>query len=286
MSPVAAPPAGERCANCGQPLGGRFCSACGQEARDPARIPLRELFHDWLGDLFTFDARIFRTLGPLVRRPGLLTNEYLAGRRARYVPPLRLFVFVSLVMFLVLGLIGVEFSWKVTDDDEVLVASAEQRERLQEARAETGDGGERKPESRRAPPELLDDPREINRRLLERSPQVMFLLAPVFAFLVWLLHRRRQPYYVAHLIFSLHVHSFWFLVVTAAAIVDLPFADRQPGKLLLLGLLAPYLFLALRRVYPGRWWATLLRTLLLAVAQGFVYLAAMLGLLLLTVVWA
>ena len=74
-----------RCANCGEPLQGPFCSACGQENRNLARLSLGQISHDWLGDAFTFDSRLLRTLVPLVRKPGFLTGEYLAGRRVRRV---------------------------------------------------------------------------------------------------------------------------------------------------------------------------------------------------------
>lgn len=104
-----------RCANCGAPLTGPYCAQCGQRAR--SRIaPLRTLLTDFLGEVFNLDARFFRTLVPLLFKPGTLTNEYIAGRRARYVPPLRLFVFSSFVLFLLLGVIS---SWSIESQQPV-----------------------------------------------------------------------------------------------------------------------------------------------------------------------
>ncbi len=273
--PGPAPPGRASCANCGTPLRGRFCSACGQEDRDPARVSVGELVSDWLGDVFTFDSRLFRTLGPLVRKPGFLTREYLAGRRMRYVPPLRLFIFISLIMFLVMGLTGVRFSWQVTSGDKVLATPDRAQETSTEAAAEPAESAGRS--------WVQKDPDEINRRLFDRSPQVMFVLAPLFAFYVWLLERRRSPFYMSHLIFSLHVHGFWFLAFIAAALLDAPFREHQPGKLLLFLTLAPYLYFALRRAYGGGRIANLMRTLALGVAQVVSLGAAMLALLFLTV---
>ncbi|HEX7180212.1 MAG TPA: DUF3667 domain-containing protein [Thermoanaerobaculia bacterium] len=76
------------CLNCGEKLLGNFCSQCGQEAADLHR-PLRELTSDFLDNVLNLDTRLLRTI-PLLFRPGRLTREYRAGRRARYVRPLRL----------------------------------------------------------------------------------------------------------------------------------------------------------------------------------------------------
>ena len=89
-----------RCRNCGAALTGQYCASCGQ--RDKHRmISLLELFRDFIGDLFELDSRIWRSLIPLLFRPGLLTLEYLSGRRVRYTPPLRMYLVLSLVFFVV-----------------------------------------------------------------------------------------------------------------------------------------------------------------------------------------
>lgn len=99
--PAEAPAApGRRCENCGSPLFGEHCYACGQ----PTKGLIRQ-FSDILGDFFdtvlNIDARIFRTLGPLLAHPGRLSLEYFAGHRVRYVSPVRLFVFLSIITFVV-----------------------------------------------------------------------------------------------------------------------------------------------------------------------------------------
>lgn len=91
---------GHRCRNCDTPLAGQYCVECGQ--RDEHRIvSLWELLRDAAGDIFDVDSRIWRTLIPLLLRPGLLTLEYLRGRRMRYTPPVRLYLVTSLVFFVV-----------------------------------------------------------------------------------------------------------------------------------------------------------------------------------------
>ncbi|HSM31513.1 MAG TPA: DUF4286 family protein [Woeseiaceae bacterium] len=95
-------PAGEmpECLNCGAHLRGQYCGNCGQRARSRL-ISLWELVRDAFGDLFELDSRLWRTLVPLVIRPGRLTYDYLQGRRARYMPPFRMYLVLSLLFFLV-----------------------------------------------------------------------------------------------------------------------------------------------------------------------------------------
>ncbi len=88
------------CLNCGAHLRGQYCGNCGQRAQQRL-ISLWELVRDAFGDLFELDSRLWRTLVPLVIRPGRLTHDYLQGRRARYMPPFRMYLVLSLLFFLV-----------------------------------------------------------------------------------------------------------------------------------------------------------------------------------------
>jgi hypothetical protein len=90
----------ENCLNCGEVLTGQHCSHCGQRSKVQV-ISLWGLVRDFLGDVFDWDARIWRTLRPLAFRPGLLTQEFLRGRRAHYTPPFRMYLILSVVFFLI-----------------------------------------------------------------------------------------------------------------------------------------------------------------------------------------
>ena len=90
----------ENCLNCGEVLTGQHCSHCGQRAKVQV-ISLWGLIKDFLGDVFDWDSRIWRTLRPLAFRPGLLTQEFLRGRRAHYTPPFRMYLILSVVFFLI-----------------------------------------------------------------------------------------------------------------------------------------------------------------------------------------
>src|SRR6476620_3598888 len=88
------------CLNCRAALVGPFCAQCGQ--RDIPPYPsTRELVVDAFWELSGWDGRFASTVKALVQRPGLLTREFLEGRRARYISPLRLYLMCSLVYFLI-----------------------------------------------------------------------------------------------------------------------------------------------------------------------------------------
>ncbi len=90
----------ENCLNCGEVLTGQHCSHCGQHSRVRV-LSLWGLIRDVIGDLLDADSRVWRTLWPLAFRPGLLTQEFLRGRRASYTPPFRMYLVLSLVFFVV-----------------------------------------------------------------------------------------------------------------------------------------------------------------------------------------
>jgi hypothetical protein len=93
----------DTCTNCDTLLRGQYCAECGQRSGS-RMISLWELIREASEFLTTFDSRLWRTLGLLMFRPGWLTRDYLRGRRARYIPPLRLFIAFSLLFFFLLAI--------------------------------------------------------------------------------------------------------------------------------------------------------------------------------------
>lgn len=88
------------CDNCGTALTGKFCAACGQR-HEPHVQSLAHFVAEGIEGVTHADSRLWRSLGYLLTRPGLLTREFLEGRRARYLPPFRLYLVISVVFFLV-----------------------------------------------------------------------------------------------------------------------------------------------------------------------------------------
>jgi len=95
-TPPPSAAAHKACANCGAPMHGPYCYACGQPEKGMIR-QLASVMSDVLDTIFNIDSRIFRSIFPLYFRPGYLTIEYFAGRRVRYVTPFRLFFFLCII---------------------------------------------------------------------------------------------------------------------------------------------------------------------------------------------
>lgn len=118
LTPTGLPAAA--CANCDAALRGQYCANCGQRARS-RMISLWELVREASDVLTSLDSRLWRTLGLLMFRPGFLTEDYLLGRRARYIPPLRLFIGCSLLFFFLLAIgarYGLEGEVVVVGEDD------------------------------------------------------------------------------------------------------------------------------------------------------------------------
>src|SRR6185312_7910290 len=94
------------CPNCTKPMIGAYCAVCGQE-RDTHRRSVWGLIRLLVIDVVSFDSRILRTGYALVTKPGELALAFREGRTQRYLPALRLYLFVSLIFFLILGVTNI-----------------------------------------------------------------------------------------------------------------------------------------------------------------------------------
>jgi len=95
----------DNCLNCGTALKGPFCYFCGQPDRNFMRF-FPVLLRDLMEDLLDLDSRFIRTMKPLLFKPGRLTRDYMEGRRFRYAPPMRLYIFSSIIFFLLATLLS------------------------------------------------------------------------------------------------------------------------------------------------------------------------------------
>jgi hypothetical protein len=295
VTPLPAP-AGS-CANCGSPFvpePRRFCPECGQETT--ARPPrIAEFIQQFGGAYVSTEGALWRTLRLLLLRPGELTNQYLAGRRKHYVLPLRLYLTISLVVLLLLRLTA-----DVVVVDGIERAEARQREQplqtlvvhawplalgLREGRF-VCEGMPATACSLLRQRAVLDAPtflqrmRQANARVVDHFGLAMFLLLPLFAALLALLRRDRGLRYTEHLVFALHLHAFWFLLLGLAALAG-PGGPVAAAA----GVVATvYAAMAGRRVYGGSLLAVVVRSLLLAVLYSSVVVVAVAGFWLLALV--
>ena len=93
------------CANCDAELSGRFCNVCGQ--REEPRVPtIGALVGEFTNEMFGVESKVWRSFATLFLRPGELTRVYLAGRRQKYMSPVRLYLLFSILAFAVITLIN------------------------------------------------------------------------------------------------------------------------------------------------------------------------------------
>lgn len=91
------------CLNCGQTLSQNYCANCGQSRH--IHRSLAAVWHDFSHGVLHFDGKFWRTLPMLMFKPGVLTREYIAGKRAQYISPMALFLFSIFIMFAVFSFV-------------------------------------------------------------------------------------------------------------------------------------------------------------------------------------
>jgi hypothetical protein len=263
-----------QCTNCAKDLPEprpNYCPHCGQETNiKPPTV--NEFLQQFSGTYFASEGALLRTLKLLLLRPGELTAQYLNGRRKQYVLPLRLFLSMTVVMLVVMRIVSM-LDLSVLDDPAFTQALASRPGNVElelgMGRAGMADGHffceELPPWLCRRLQKKLDTSTEVllaevervNDRMARNAGVVMLVLLPAFAAVLALLFRYRGFSYTEHLVFALHLHAFWFLVVAAAIAL--------PGwfGLLMLPVIPGYAGLAFRRVYGGHAWGLVWRGALL-----------------------
>src|SRR3954469_8815989 len=382
------------CENCGAPLTGEFCAQCGQHAIDYRRSIFRVLL-DAADSFLNWDTKFLHSMNQLLVHPWQLTNDFNAGRRARYVHPLRLYLIASIVFFLLARAVNWDSEGPIqltAQDRTELVASLskmiepnspltpEQRAQVELARVKLAEAqgaltAEERAEVKNAfkayiksevrkslsaeerarmattmaripkipeshtqvvppvapmppvPPgtnAATDQPsippivvapttplpmhfsvgppgqkksavalwleKQVKEKIGEdgaraklfletlRSniPAMMLCCIPLFAFILKLLYVRQGRFYVEHLVYALHIHTFLYVSVIITSLAAMG-ANRTVPALegWIIGLMTcaivVQIFLSIRRVYKQNWFMTLLKFLF----GGLVYLVVL-----------
>lgn len=251
----------ERCPNCDSEQVDSFCAACGQRAGN-LRTTVGQFVRDALDGLFSFDSRMWRTFIALLWRPGSLTVDYWQGRRARYVAPLRLYLFVSFLVFLFVALFAGDDVVDTTGENQAAAVRLSISEGEEEDKDDEADMGWF---VERVLLPVTEEPERFGTLFVQRLPWMFFALVPVFAALLRLLFRRRERFYVPHLVFALHFHAAAFLLYAVSTALSLLWSEfSNIGGLAVLVVL----FLSLRRVYGDGRIKTLAKEACLFVVHG------------------
>src|SRR5947209_14463792 len=335
------------CQNCGAQLTGRYCAKCRQSAVDYRRS-FRHVIADVLDSFLNWDSKFLATIGLLIARPWRLTNEFLAGRRVRYVHPLRLYLLASILFFFAVnyGAKGLRLEpGKISEKNRTAIAaavaekrdeieaeldkdnlSADERKKAQEAldyltkpspaataaaeeqpsptitpAASPPDSGKRSYGPVNERPFLVFDAdtksstpfeRWLEARAKEKMgehgtkmglfiatlfsnlPYMMLCCIPLFAFVLKILYIRRHIFYIDHLIYALHIHTFAYVGIMLIVLATIGLNRAAPGPIagwiiaLLWIAFVVQIFLSIRRVYRQGWFMSIFKFLF----GGFVYL--------------
>src|SRR2546430_5983755 len=360
------------CENCGARLAGPHCAQCGQAAIDYRRS-FRHVIVDVLDSFLNWDSKFFATIGLLIVKPWRLTNEFLAGKRVRYLHPLRLYLLASILFFFAInyGAKGLRLEpGKISEKNRSAIAtavaekrdeieadldkenlSAEERKKAQEAldyltkpSPSATKAAEEQPSPTIAPttsptqlsPTMTPEgsPPESGKRtygavnerpflvfdadkksstpferwlearakekmgehgtkmglfittLFSNLPYMMLCCIPLFAFVLKILYLRRHIFYIDHLIYALHIHTFAYVGIMLIVLATIGLNRMAPGPIagwiiaLLWIAFVVQIFLSIRRVYRQGWFISIFKFLF----GGFVYLIVLLAALVATFV--
>jgi hypothetical protein len=246
------------CLNCGAPAPGKFCPECGQEtAREPRTVA--QFFDGFIAQYVAREGQLWQTLSKLFFAPGALTVEYLAGRRARYLRPLQLYLIASLIVFGAVQVFGLNLGLRLYGDQGVHVL------RSSRLSADEDHGYVLQLTSMQMILDHFDSPSV--RRFGAMSPEERFtflrarraqyvsylvlFLVPLYALTLGLFYRNLRRRYAEHLIFGLHCQSFLLFILLIEAKLPAILADALSFWAI------AYFTIALKRVYGGTWVETL-----------------------------
>lgn len=325
-----------QCENCGGQLQGHWCGQCGQAAVDYRRS-FRHVVADVLESFLNWDSKFFTTIALLILKPWRLTNDFLAGKRVRYVNPLRLYLLASILFFFAVnyGAKGLRFEpGKLSPKDRAELEADLKKEDLPPAAREKLEALLREsPSPSSSPPSIAPSPttnlsspppapRTDNQRqefgkigerpfvvfdeaksttpferwiesrakekmgqhgtkmglfiatLFSNLPYMMLCCIPLFAFVLKILYLRRHIFYIDHLIYALHIHTFAYVGVMLIVLATIGLDRAAPGPItgwiiaLLWIAFVVQIFLSIRLVYRQGWFISIFKFLF----GGVVYL--------------
>ena len=297
------------CPNCQTNFAGNYCPHCGQPVKDYDQ-PVSFIFYNFLGDFFAFDSRFLRTFKYLLFKPGFLSYEFFNGRRIRYAPPMRIFIFVSFILFLLLQIYTERGLKKISDgsgdrktmfehpDSTNIIVQNLSKETHLDSIGQTGKENYKinlnlnifsktgnlkemlesissqleseikkssDPETITQLSKLLNifrSPEQVMSRILKYLSWSFFLLLPIFALILKLFFPGRKQFYMRHLIFSIHFHSFLFILFTFLTLLYYIF-NRSISyvNFIIILFIILYMIFGLRRFYGQSYFKTAIKTL-------------------------
>lgn len=236
------------CHNCGAVLTGPYCSQCGQSVEDGEATTVTHLLQEVAHEVSNVDGKVLRTLVALLARPGRLTAEYWAGRRASWIRPLKIFLLAAALHFVAVTGIGpMNFDilvQRAPDGGVDISIGTAARRRAGQTGLVAVSG---------------DEQADYTARMRDAYDATRYVAPLLFALVSWGIYRRRQPFLANHIVMAAHFYAFWYLVAVATGRVP----DAMGGGWLAVAVSLSYLFLMLRHLFRDPWGHTLWKTAVL-----------------------
>lgn len=321
------------CENCGAPLHGHWCAQCGQAAVEYRRS-FRHVIVDVLDSFLNWDSKFFASLAWLIARPWYLTNEFVRGRRVRYLQPVRLYLLASILFFFVVNYwaksihmqapskrqLTAEQKAKIVNELKDKDIPVDVRNTVEKALKEASpspsavpsasvtEGAIESPapqtKTEESGPQILkfDTPpgtpfekwlearakeklgekgtkaELFVKTLISNLPYMMLCCIPLFALVLKLLYVRHGIFYIDHLVYALHVHSFAYAGLMIIGLLTLGINRIASGALagwmiaLLWIAFTVQILFSIRGVYRQGW----IKTIIKFWVGGAVYLVILL----------
>ncbi|HET7818455.1 MAG TPA: DUF3667 domain-containing protein [Bacteroidia bacterium] len=279
------------CLNCKQNIAitDNYCSNCGQENHD-VNLPISHFFMEVIEGLLHFDTKFFHTVKAMFLAPGKITLEYNEGKRMQYVPPARLYIFVSVIYFFAAGFAlkinsgpGINFSTTLTNNEGTKVSSTVLTEQYTEKDISliTQANSIQLDSiliSKKYQPGWMNrlalkqaglikiDPKyhiHLTEKVLKSISISLFFLMPIFALFLQLLFFKQNKLYVQHLIFSIHAHTMFFFILLLSQLIYISIKYSVLSWALIAALV--YLLASMKQVYSNSWGRIFLKFILLLI---------------------
>ena len=263
-------PENATCRNCGAQMQGRYCHVCGQDIFAGTGIPILKLIGQVLDNAFALEGKTPRTLANLLFRPGFLSNEYMTGKVIRYVNPVKLFWMASLIFFAIIVVQNDRTGWqkeaikniKASDNININLPSEEKNVDIETKKQQ-----------------IIEFIALAPQIFSKFAPYVAFLLIPFFAILLALFFWRKKYYYIHHLIFTIHFHTFIWIFYSLIIFLHVVANPKYPAWVSFMFFFIPgiYLILALHRFYHPQihhfklWWQTIWKSILVTILYFIIF---------------
>lgn len=245
------------CLNCGTPLADKFCSSCGQKRIEAKDRTLLYFFRQFFESAFFLENSFIRNLWRLLISPGLQANDFVEGRRRRWMSPFSIFFLINLIYFIVNPLtdfnlpLDNHIRYHATTYSRIAIRMVERRMEKRNVTFE-------------------EYAKKFDQETIDYSKALMVLNVPILSLFLVIIFVRQKRFFTDHFIYALYFFSFvllwaciWVLTLNTLRWAGLPHIQI----LLPIGLVAMiifYLIQSLKTFYrEKRWWALMIISMVL-----------------------